>query len=121
MARVASVDVHTTVASRNFGASVLHYAGSWMQKLAQYLRMGPCGLAATVIIAVSVLFRTILVILHFPEINSDEGKMALAGMHIAFLGQFPIYDYGQDYLGVLEGYMGYALDGMVLFIPAHSG
>jgi hypothetical protein len=31
--------------------------------------------------------------------------MALAGMHIAFQGQFPIYDYGQDYLGVLEGYI----------------
>jgi len=77
----------------------------WKLQLSKYFRMSPYGLAATSIIAASVLFRTILVILHFPEINSDEGKMALAGIHIAFQGQFPIYDYGQDYLGVLEAYI----------------
>jgi hypothetical protein len=75
----------------------------WKLRLANSLRMGPYGLAATLIITASVLFRTILVILHFPEVNSDEGKMALSGMHLAFQGQFTIYDYGQDYLGVLEG------------------
>ena len=75
----------------------------WKLRLTKYLRMGPYGLAATILITLSVLFRTILVIFHYPEINSDEGKMALAGMHLAFQGQFTIYDYGQDYLGVLEG------------------
>jgi 4-amino-4-deoxy-L-arabinose transferase-like glycosyltransferase len=77
----------------------------WSQKLPKYFRVGPYGLTATAIITLSVLFRTILVMFHFPEVNSDEGKMALAGMHIAFLGQHPIYDYGQDYLGVLEAYI----------------
>ncbi len=75
------------------------------QKLSKYLRMGPYGLAATAIITVSVVFRVILVVFHFPEVNSDEGKMGLAGMHIAFQGQFPIYHYGQNYLGVLEAYI----------------
>jgi hypothetical protein len=75
----------------------------WRLHLSKYLHMGPYGLAATLIITVSVLFRTILVLFHFPEINSDEGKMALSGMHLAFQGKFTIYDYGQDYLGVLEG------------------
>src|SRR5215472_11510130 len=77
----------------------------WTQKLSKYLKMGPYGLAATAIITLSLLFRTILVAFHFPEVNSDEGKMGLAGMHIAFQGQHPIYHYGQDYLGVLEAYI----------------
>ncbi|HEX9133351.1 MAG TPA: hypothetical protein VF844_13745 [Ktedonobacteraceae bacterium] len=77
----------------------------WMQKLPKYFRMGPYGLAATAIITVSVLFRTVLVAFHFPEVNSDEGRMGLAGMHIAFQGQHPMYIYGQDYMGVLEAYI----------------
>lgn len=76
-----------------------------MQKLLKYVRMGPYGLGATTLITLAVLFRTILVIFHFPEMNSDEGKMGIAGMHIAFQGQFLIYHYGQDYLGVLEAYL----------------
>jgi hypothetical protein len=31
--------------------------------------------------------------------------MGIAGMHIAFQRQHPIYHYGQDYLGVLEAYI----------------
>ena len=77
----------------------------WKRTLSKYLRMGPYGLAATIIIILSVLFRTILVIFHFPEVNSDEGKMGIGGMHIAFQGAFQIYDYGQGYLGVLEAYI----------------
>src|SRR6266516_4081241 len=76
-----------------------------MQKLPKYLRIGPYGLAASMIIILSVLFRLILVVFHFPEVNSDEGKMGIAGMHIAFQGQHPIYHYGQNYLGVLEAYI----------------
>ncbi len=76
-----------------------------VQKLSKYIRLGPYGIAATVIITLSVIFRTILVIFHFPESNSDEGKMGIAGMHIAFQGQHPIYHYGQDYLGVIEAYI----------------
>ncbi len=77
----------------------------WTQKLPKYLRIGPYGLAATAIITLSVLFRTILVVFHFPEINSDEGKMGIEAMHIAFQGQHPIYIYDQPYLGVLEAYI----------------
>jgi hypothetical protein len=77
----------------------------WAQKLPKYFRIGPYGLTATAIITLSVLFRTILVVFHFPEVNSDEGKMGIAGMHIAFQGQHPIYHYGQDYLGIIEAYI----------------
>ena len=77
----------------------------WTQKLPKYVQMGPYGLAATAIITLSVLFRTILVAFHFPEVNSDEGKMGITGIHIDFQGHFQIYNYGQDYLGVLEAYL----------------
>lgn len=77
----------------------------WTQKFPKHLKIGPYGLAATTIITLSVLFRTILVAFHFPEVNSDEGKMGIAGMHIAFRGEHPIYHYGQNYLGVLEAYI----------------
>jgi hypothetical protein len=76
-----------------------------LQKFAQYARTGPYGLAATVIITLSVLFRVVLVALHFPWVNSDEGKMGIEAMHIAFQGKHPIYLYGQNYLGVLEAYI----------------
>ncbi len=77
----------------------------WKQLFAKYCKMGPYGLAASVIITLSVVFRIVLVVFHFPEVNSDEGKMGIEGMHIAFQGQFLIYHYGQDYLGVLEAYL----------------
>src|SRR5260370_34676189 len=76
-----------------------------MQKVPKYLRIGPYGLASTAIITLSVLFRMILVVFHLPEINSDEGKMGIEAMHIAFQGQHPIYIYAQLYLGVLEAYI----------------
>ena len=47
----------------------------------------------------------ILVALHYPEANSDEGTMGIEAMHIAFQGQHPIYLYGQNYMGVLEAYI----------------
>jgi hypothetical protein len=77
----------------------------WIHKLQKHLKIGRYGLAAPTIITLSLLFRTILVAFHFPEVNSDEGKMGIAGMHIAFRGEHPIYHYGQNYLGVLEAYI----------------
>jgi hypothetical protein len=77
----------------------------WRRELTKYVRIGPYGLAATAIITLSVLYRTIMVAFHFPEFDSDEGRMGLAAMHIAFQGQHPIYLYGQNYMGVLEAYI----------------
>lgn len=78
---------------------------SLKEQLSKYARLGPYGLSASIIIILAVIFRTILVIFHFPEVNSDEGKMGIEGMHIAFHGAFLIYHYGQPYLGVLEAYV----------------
>lgn len=75
------------------------------QSMKKYFKLGPYGLAATALIAWSVVFRLILLICNYPEINSDEGTMGIEAMHIAFQGQHPIYLYGQPYMGVLEAYI----------------
>ena len=56
---------------------------------------------AFAIIALAVILRIVLVALHMPETNSDEGTMGLEAMHIAFRGEHPIFLYGQNYMGVL--------------------
>jgi 4-amino-4-deoxy-L-arabinose transferase-like glycosyltransferase len=73
--------------------------------IAKYLKVGPYGALASALIAWSVVFRLILLLLNYPEVNSDEGTMGIEAMHIAFQGQHPIYLYGQDYMGVLEAYL----------------
>ncbi len=60
---------------------------------------------AFAIIALAVILRIVLVALHMPETNSDEGTMGLEAMHIAFRGEHPIFLYGQNYMGVLEAYI----------------
>ena len=77
----------------------------WKQKMAKYVKIGPYGVAASVIIACAVICRLILLTLNYPEVNSDEGTMGIEAMHIAFQGQHPIYLYGQNYMGVLEAYI----------------
>jgi hypothetical protein len=77
----------------------------WKQMMAKYFKFGPYGVAAGAIIACSIIFRLILLALHYPEANSDEGTMGIEAMHIAFQGQHPIYLYGQNYMGVLEAYL----------------
>jgi hypothetical protein len=73
--------------------------------VAKYFKIGPYGIVASIIIVLSLLFRVIMVALHYPEANSDEGSMGIEALHIAFQGQHPIYLYGQDYMGVLEAYI----------------
>lgn len=75
------------------------------QKLTKYSKIGPYGVAASVLMAWAIIFRLVLLLFHYPEVNSDEGTMGIAALHIAFQGQHPIYFYGQPYMGVLEAYL----------------
>ena len=68
-------------------------------------KVGSYEMIAFSIIALAVILRIVLVALHVPETNSDEGTMGLEAMHIAFRGEHPIFLYGQDYMGVLEAYI----------------
>ena len=65
------------------------------------------GLTSIILIASALLLRLILTALGWPDTNSDEGTMGLEAMHIAYHPhELPIFLYGQNYMGVLEAYLG---------------
>ncbi len=80
-----------------------------MLKASKYLKIGPYGIAAFVIIVLAALLRILLVALGWPQTNSDEGTIGMMAMHIAYHGDHPIFFYGQNYMGPLEAYLGAAL------------
>src|SRR5437763_7526896 len=65
------------------------------------------GLAAFALIVGAILLRLVLITLGWPDTNSDEGTMGLEAMHIAYRPhELPIFLYGQNYMRVLEAYLG---------------
>lgn len=78
----------------------------WLRK---YVKIGPYGLGALLIIAFAAALRIALISLGWPAINSDEGTMGLMALHIITRGELPIYLYGQSYMGAIEAYIGAAL------------
>jgi hypothetical protein len=64
---------------------------------------------AIVIIALAMLLRIVLTALGWPVTNSDEGTMGLMAIHIASLKDFPIFIWGQVYMGAFEAYLGAVL------------
>ena len=89
-----------------------------MQTLLKRLKFGPYGLSAIAIIVIDAIMRIVLIAQGWPETNSDEGTMGLEAMHIAFRGEHPIFLYGQNYMGMVEAYLGavlFRLFGVSLF------
>jgi hypothetical protein len=64
---------------------------------------------AIVIIALAMLLRIVLTALGWPVTNSDESNMGLMAVHIASLKDFPIFFWGQNYMGAFEAYVGAVL------------
>ncbi|WP_435871361.1 hypothetical protein [Micromonospora echinaurantiaca] len=63
---------------------------------------GPLTVAA---IVAGVGYRLWLLLHDTPPTNSDEATMGLAALHIAQGRQFPVWFYGQEYMGPLEAYL----------------
>ena len=55
-------------------------------------------------VAAATLLRLLLIYFNWPFTESDEGNMGLLALHVAFQGDHPIFFYGGNYLGPLEGY-----------------
>src|SRR5450631_850627 len=68
-------------------------------------RLGRTDLFILALIVLATLLRFILIYLHWPITNSDEGSMGLLARHIAYNGEWPIFYYGQAYMGPIEGYI----------------
>ncbi|WP_262282321.1 DUF423 domain-containing protein [Micromonospora sp. MA102] len=50
-------------------------------------------------------YRLALLLADVPPTNSDEATMGLAALHIARGADFPVWFYGQAYMGTLEAYL----------------
>lgn len=61
-----------------------------------------CALA---LIIFAVGLRLFLLAHSWPLPTSEEGTFGLEALHIAYHGQFPIFMYGQDYMGTIEAYL----------------
>jgi hypothetical protein len=70
---------------------------------------------ALVLGLVGIAYRLALILLTVPGSNSDEATFGLAAAHIAKGRAFPVFLYGQHYMGVLESYLAAPL--FALFEP----
>ena len=61
---------------------------------------------AAIVIALATALRVILLALNWPPTNSDEGTMAIMALNITYHGAHPYIYYGQNYMGVIEAYLG---------------
>lgn len=58
-----------------------------------------------VCVAIATLLRFMLIYFQWPFTDSDEGNMGVLALHVAYQGDHPIFFYGGNYLGPLEGYL----------------
>jgi 4-amino-4-deoxy-L-arabinose transferase-like glycosyltransferase len=59
------------------------------------------------LIILAIAMRLMLIANSWPLTSSEEGTFGLEAMHIAYRrGAFPIFMYGQNYMGTLEAYFG---------------
>ncbi|HEX6497751.1 MAG TPA: hypothetical protein VF054_01815 [Micromonosporaceae bacterium] len=64
-----------------------------------------CTLAALAIGAAGLVYRVAMLAFAVPPTNSDEATIGLAALHIATGRDFPVFFYGQHYMGALEAYL----------------
>jgi hypothetical protein len=69
------------------------------------VKIGSYGMYATGIIVLALLLRIVLTALGWPPTNSDESTMGLMALHIASFKDFPVFMYGQLYMGAIEAYL----------------
>jgi hypothetical protein len=63
------------------------------------------GHVALAVVVAGLGYRTVLVANDVPPANSDEGTTGLAALHIATGQDFPVFFYGQYYLGAVQAYL----------------
>src|SRR2546421_10748108 len=71
----------------------------------KHLNINRHGLCAFFIILFAIVLRIILIVQGWPATDSDEGTLGLMARHIAYRGEYPIFFYGQGYMGPFEAYL----------------
>jgi hypothetical protein len=62
------------------------------------------GVGLAVCLAVGLAYRVAIIVSPLGEIDGDEAVVGLMARHIAFLGERPVFYWGQPYLGSLEAF-----------------
>ncbi len=73
------------------------------KKIAAHIDRYAAG--ALLIILMAVAIRLSFTALGWPQTNGDESTMGLMGIHILKHVQYPIFFYGQQYMGATEAYL----------------
>ncbi len=92
--------------SKGLGQQRLDEQISASSQKRKYLRPGPEVLGVIIAIALATGIRVAVISLGWQTTNSDEDTMGLMALHIAYRGEFPVFFYGQNYMGALEAYIG---------------
>lgn len=69
------------------------------------LRLPRPAVAAAALGVLAVVFRLCLTVAGYPRADSDEATVGLGALHIATGRDFPIFFYGQHYMGTIESYL----------------
>ncbi|MEV7326829.1 hypothetical protein [Micromonospora sp. NPDC093244] len=69
------------------------------------VRLGPVGWLTALAVLAGLGYRLWLLVNAAPPTNSDEATMGLAALHISRGEGFPVWFYGQQYMGTLEAYL----------------
>src|SRR5687768_9387226 len=62
------------------------------------------ALSLAALVLVGLVVRLAIIVSPLGEIDGDEAVVGLMARHIAFLGERPVFYYGQPYLGSLEAF-----------------
>ncbi|HEX5595724.1 MAG TPA: hypothetical protein VFX61_06860 [Micromonosporaceae bacterium] len=62
-------------------------------------------MVAAALAALGMAYRIWATANHYPRFDSDEATMGLGALHIATGDNFPIFMYGQNYMGSIESYL----------------
>src|SRR6195256_4431104 len=67
-------------------------------------RVSVFGVGLVVALAIGLALRLAVIASPLGEIDADEAVVGLMARHIAFLGERPVFYWGQPYLGSLEAF-----------------
>jgi hypothetical protein len=68
------------------------------------LRSDPFAVGLAVLVLIGLIYRLAIIASPLGEIDGDEAVVGLMARHIAFLGERPVFYWGQPYLGSLEAF-----------------
>jgi hypothetical protein len=80
-------------------ATIFFHVRDWIQSISIQTRV------TSLIIMMATLIRAFLLASGWPLLDGDQGTMGLAALHIFHGTDYPIFFYGQTYMGTIEAYI----------------